>query len=80
MKFTVAAQLLTKESAAVSLEDIAQTLWSRIIQDGLLGEVTARGSSSTSECAGVGSARHTMSSARRRPREFLALCRRNEYT
>jgi len=38
---TVAAQLLTKESAAVSLEDIAQTLWSRIIQDGLLGEVTS---------------------------------------
>jgi hypothetical protein len=38
---TVAAQLLTKESAAVSLEDVAQRLWSRIIQDGLLGEGTS---------------------------------------
>jgi hypothetical protein len=35
---TVAAQLLTKESAAVSLEDIAKRLWSRLMQDGLLGE------------------------------------------
>ena len=37
---TVAAQLLTQESAAVSLEDIAQRLWSRIIQDDLLGGAT----------------------------------------
>jgi len=37
---TVAAQLLTKESAAVSLEDVAQRLWARIIQDGLLSEKT----------------------------------------
>jgi len=37
---TVAAQLLTKESAAVSLENVAQRLWSRIIRDGLLGEGT----------------------------------------
>jgi hypothetical protein len=37
---TVAAQLVTKESAAVSLEDLAQRLWLRIIQDGLLSEKT----------------------------------------
>jgi hypothetical protein len=37
----VAAQLLTKESAAVSLEDIAKRLWSRLIKDGLLGEGTS---------------------------------------
>jgi hypothetical protein len=36
---TVAAQLLTQESV-VSLEDIAQSLWSRIIQDDLLGGST----------------------------------------
>jgi len=40
---TVAAQLLTRESAAVSLEKIAQRLWSRIIKDGLLGEGTRSG-------------------------------------
>lgn len=34
---TVAAQLLTQESAAVSLEDIAEKLWSRMIQEDLLG-------------------------------------------
>lgn len=37
---TVAAQLLTQESAAVSLEDIAQRLWLRMIQDDLLGGST----------------------------------------
>jgi hypothetical protein len=36
---TVAAQLLSQESA-VSLEDIAQRLWSSMIQDDLLGGVT----------------------------------------
>jgi hypothetical protein len=36
---TVAAQLLTQE-ASVSLEDIAQRLWSSIIQDDLLGGAT----------------------------------------
>jgi hypothetical protein len=34
---TVAAQLLTQESAAVSLEDIAGKLWSGMIQEDLLG-------------------------------------------
>jgi hypothetical protein len=37
---TVAAQLLTRESAAVSFEDIAQRLWLRMIQDDLLGGST----------------------------------------
>jgi hypothetical protein len=41
---TVAAQLL-KGPAAVPLEDIAQKLWSRIIQDGLLGKVGGPSSS-----------------------------------
>ena len=36
-EITVATQLLTQESAAVSLEDIAQRLWLRMIQDDLLG-------------------------------------------
>jgi hypothetical protein len=39
---TVAAQLLTKESAAVSLENVAQGLWARIIQDGLLEGSSSR--------------------------------------
>jgi hypothetical protein len=37
---TVAAQLLTQESAAVSLEDIAQKLWARMLQEDLLGGKT----------------------------------------
>jgi hypothetical protein len=46
---TVAAQLLaSKESAAVSLESIAQRLWLRMIEDGLLGAGTSSGNVSRS--------------------------------